>query len=87
MIDSQEAENGLRVGDLLPNGAMILALRPRPGTRNRNLWMVLAYASESVHPYVTWTMEIDGTTFWGNYYEEIEDAVDDFMLRSKEEVV
>lgn len=37
--------------------------------------------NNSLTPYVTWRYDRDGSTFWGNYFIDYEEACEDFYDR------
>lgn len=60
------------------DGVPVVAAKP-----NSRGWIVLCDISEhnSVHPFVTWWMDVDGHTFHGNYYENFDDALSNWEER------
>lgn len=65
----------LKKGDVLKNGATVLAVRNNT---------VLADRGNVYEPYVTWEFRAaDGSdTFWGHYFSDLTTAVLDFEERA-----
>jgi hypothetical protein len=58
----------------LKNGATVL---------DQKKDVVIAHQPSSPnHPYVTWVVNSEGDTFWGNYFDNLPDAVRDFDKRT-----
>lgn len=71
-----------RVGSTLPNGALVLAVSYRDEQPQEGV--VLAFAKDSIEPFVTWTLWLDSSgaqTFSGHYYAHIDAAVADYGKR------
>jgi hypothetical protein len=70
-----------KVGDTLPNGARVL----RVGHNNRRhpeLAVVLADSSAVAgDPFATWEWNQYTGTYWGHYFDTLQEATDDFLLR------
>jgi hypothetical protein len=71
----------LNPGTVLPNGAIVIAVSCREADR----YIILAlrpgwHASDN---YVTWKANRpgNGETYWGNYFDNIVEAVEDFLNR------
>ena len=69
------------IGQTLDNGALVIAAKRADGE-----YVVLALThgtdSAAVHdPYVTWAANKEHGTFWGHYFDNIADAVEDFGKR------
>lgn len=78
----------LRIGQKLPSGAVILAIRDK-GETPAKVVMALNYRPhEQASPYITWIavppMEDDGAyeMIWGNYFDDVWAAASDFQVRS-----
>lgn len=73
----------VQVGTVLPNGALVLAVSWREQFPNEGT--VLAFAKDSVEPFVTWAVFVqsDGRieTVWGHYYAHVDTAVTDYGRR------
>ena len=68
--------NGMyELGDVLPNGATFIAQRGN---------VVLAYWEKNIGPeYITWRMYRHGETANGNYFLDLQDAVNSLYDRSR----
>jgi len=69
------------VGKKLPNGALVLAVRPaRPGATDD--FIVLAdTGAGSVQRYVTWRTDVAGNAYWGHYNADLAAAAKEYTER------
>jgi hypothetical protein len=67
-----------RLGERLPNGAVIIAARPNQSTNTG--WIVLARSDTD---YVIWRVSaVDGKAFWGAYFsDDFDEAVKHYRQR------
>lgn len=66
----------LRVGTELENGAVIVATQPA-GTD----WVVLAVRNAPYEPWITWRANEAGHTYWGHYFDDFGQALEDWRTR------
>jgi len=76
-------DNLLRMGNKLPNGAEVVDTRKAP---NGQSYVLAFLPGNTVTPWVSWQYHWDDTndeysTYWGNYYEDLESGVRDFRSR------
>lgn len=43
---------------------------------------VVLAKTDGAQPYATWKIDGDGNTYWGHYFDDLIEAVDDFVRRS-----
>lgn len=67
----------MQVGDKLKNGGIVLAVKA-------NLLLAIIPEPGRAHPFATWTFNAEGDTFWGDYFTNIEEAVEGYIARVKE---
>lgn len=71
----------IEVGKTLPNGATVLA--HKPGDRGYEIVLAFVFPQISEDPFVTWSVTPEGgEAFWGHYYQDIAEALDDYKERT-----
>ena len=70
--------NDVRLNQTLPNGAVVIAFFETQGDG-----IVLARRDHEVHPWVTWAYEPghNDSTTWGHYFDDYNEAWEDFESR------
>lgn len=63
--------------NILENGALELDRYNAPDQTG----VVLAFHEQSPHPYVTWLVDRDGSTYAGHYHSDVVPALADFNKR------
>jgi len=69
----------LNPGDTLKNGAIVI----RHSVKGEK---VLAINRLAIYPYVYWSINENGDTFWGHYFDSITTAVLEFNFVCDEKV-
>lgn len=80
----QEIKGGIRmpelkVGRVLRNGSIVLDYH----FEEDDGYVLCLLPNNSLTPYATWAISRDLDTFWGNYFQELEEALDNFKKRVK----
>lgn len=63
----------LKIGDKLPNGAIVLDIREK----NCEIFILCLWKKE----FVSWGYDPQGGTYWGHYFPSLQEAMADFDKR------
>jgi hypothetical protein len=70
----------VEIGDKLPNGAILLDVRPN--RRGEFVVLALHAGAGAYEPFCTWQANVVGETYWGHYSTNLTDALEDFEERT-----